>query len=166
MVRHAMMPLRVGLAIVFLYTGQEKLLQTEANAAIVAYMGLPAPSSVTRFVGVVEVLGGLAIFAGLGARISAAVLSSLLAVILVWLKVPGGFWGDGWGIDVAVLSSLLTLALHGPGHPTLTNLLRREEEPEGGSWRRAKEGRKEEAVDGPGQSGDGPGGRHMCSTTS
>lgn len=123
----ALYPLRVGLAIVFAYTGLEKLLDVGGNAGIVAYAGLPAPETMTVVIGVLEVAAAMAIFLGIMARTAAAGLSLLLVGVLYTLKLPGTFWGDGWGIDVAVLAGTLTLMINGPGRPTVWSMMGRED---------------------------------------
>lgn len=118
-------PLRVGLALVFYYTGTEKLVDVSANAPIAAAAGLPWPEIATVVIGLVEVTAATAILTGVMTRTAAAVLSLMMVGILVTLKVPGSFWGDGWGIDVAVLAGTLTLVVNGSGRPTIASMLER-----------------------------------------
>lgn len=122
----ALYPLRLGLAIVFAYTGLEKLMDVAGQSAIVAFVGLPAPEATTVILGAVELALAAAILLGVMARTAGAAASVLMFAIIFTLKVPGPFWGDGWGIDVAVLAGTLTLALNGPGRPTLWSMLGRE----------------------------------------
>lgn len=119
----ALYPLRAGLALVFLYTGVEKLIDPQANALIVASVGLPWPTVSTILIGAVEILGAIAFLTGVMTRTAATLLSIMMVIILATLKIPGSFWGDGWGIDVAVLAGTLTLAFNGPGRPTVATAL-------------------------------------------
>lgn len=144
----ALYPLRFGLALIFGYTALEKLTDPAGQAAIVEYVGLPAPEATTVVLGALELVGAAALLLGVLTRTVAVGLSAFILSVILVLKVPGPFWQDGWGIDVAVLAGALALAINGPGRPTLWSMLGRPDaDPEVLLYRRlAARFRQEEAA--------------------
>lgn len=75
---------RVLLALMFILAGIDKLANIAATAGYIADAGLPAPSVLAVVVGLLELLGGLAVAVGLQARWAGLALGlfTLLASVL------------------------------------------------------------------------------------
>ncbi len=110
-------PLRFGLSVIFGYNGLDKLIHRPANEALFDWLGLPFAPAANIFIGTLELLLAVAFVTGIGVRIAGAAAALFAAVVAAWIKIPGPFWSDGWGIDVAVLSGAMTLAILGGGRP-------------------------------------------------
>lgn len=80
---------RVLLALMFILSGLQKLMNLEGTAGFVASGGLPFPMLLAVLVGLLEFVGGLAIAIGLQARIAALALGLFtIAATLVFHR----FW--------------------------------------------------------------------------
>jgi putative oxidoreductase len=71
----AILVARVFLSILFILAGFSKLTAISATAGWFGAIGLPMPAATTVVVGLVELLGGLAILVGFQTRIAAIVLA-------------------------------------------------------------------------------------------
>ncbi len=109
--------LRLGIGIVFLVHGVQKLLSVSGTAGFFAQLGIPAPLLFTWIVTLVEAVGGLFLIIGFLTRWSALLLSIniLVAIFLVHLK--NGFFAANGGYEFALVLLLGALALlfSGPG---------------------------------------------------
>jgi NAD(P)H dehydrogenase (quinone) len=108
--------LRIGIGIIFLYHGAAKVfLMPGAMAAFFQSIGLPG--SFAMAVGIIELLGGLALFTGIAMRFAAAALSVILLGAIVKAKWAMGFVTPqglpGWEFDFALLAGTLSLAVSG-----------------------------------------------------
>jgi putative oxidoreductase len=101
--------MRCMAGLVFADSGYRDLKEPRARAESV---GLPTP--VTIFIGVAELLGGIAIIIGLwpqlaGAGLILIMLGALQKKIFVWKT---GFWGKdglGWNYELILVSMLLVI---------------------------------------------------------
>jgi uncharacterized membrane protein YphA (DoxX/SURF4 family) len=75
---------RVMLAVVFLYSGQDKLRHWGASIDEVAKMGLPVPAAFAAATILTQLLGGLSVATGIGAPVGAALLAffTIVATLL------------------------------------------------------------------------------------
>jgi len=94
----AVVLIRVAIAFVFALEGVQKFLYPGAlGAGRFARIGIPAPNIMAPFVGVVEIVGGLLILAGLLTRLGALALLVDMIVAITSTKLPiwigHGFWG-------------------------------------------------------------------------
>lgn len=86
----AVLVLRIGLAIVFVYFGVDKFLNLQGNAEIISSIGVPINAIFfTIFYGIVEVVVGSFLILGLFTRITAGVAAAMLTVTLLsfWIKL-------------------------------------------------------------------------------
>jgi putative oxidoreductase len=113
---------RMALGGIFLSEGIQKFLfPADVGVGRFAQIGIPAPSVVAPFVGVVEIGCGLLLLVGLLTRLAALPLLIDMVVAIATTKVPillkSGFWkmAHEARTDYAMLLGCLFLALAGAG---------------------------------------------------
>jgi uncharacterized membrane protein YphA (DoxX/SURF4 family) len=107
---------------VFLLEGIKKFLFVEQwGAGRFARIGIPAPHVMAQFVGVVEIVGGLLLLAGLWTRLAAIPLIIDISVAIWTTKIPillkSGFWPmeAEARTDYSMLLGLIFLLIGGAG---------------------------------------------------
>jgi len=108
---------RVLLSIIFLLSGFGKLTAISGTAAYFGAMGLPVPTATAIIVGLIELLGGVAVLLGFQTRIAAWVLA--VFTIATALVAHTG-WADQNQMihflkNVAITGGFLLLASSGAG---------------------------------------------------
>jgi putative oxidoreductase len=108
---------RVLLAVIFLLSGFGKLTAISGTAGYFGAIGLPAPTATAIVVGLIELLGGLAVLVGFQTRIAAWVLA--IFTIATALVAHTG-WADQNQMihflkNVAISGGFLLLASSGAG---------------------------------------------------
>lgn len=114
----AMVPLRLGVGLVFLMHGYQKLFVfgIDGTTSFMAGVGVPAPKVAAVLITALELLGGLALIAGFLTRWVALLLAADMAVAILAVKLTGGFFApQGFELEFTLLVALLTLAATGPG---------------------------------------------------
>jgi len=120
--------LRLGLGIVFVMHGWQKLFQMgiPGVAGFFGMVGVPAPEVAATLVSVVELAGGLALLIGLFTRWVAIPLAIDMLVAALLVHMQGGFFApDGVEMVLMPLAGSIALVLAGPGSFTLDGLLTR-----------------------------------------
>lgn len=85
----AVILIRVAVGLVFASEGIQKFLYADAiGAGRFARIGIPAPEVMGPFVGVVEILCGCLVLAGLFTRLAALPLITIMLVAIVSTKIP------------------------------------------------------------------------------
>ena len=85
----AIILIRLLVGVVFLTEGVQKFLYSDAlGAGRFARIGIPSPEILAPFVGVVEVVGGALLLAGLLTRLAALLLVMNILVAIVSTKIP------------------------------------------------------------------------------
>jgi putative oxidoreductase len=88
---------RLMVGAVFLSEGLQKFMFDARGSERFTRIGIPAPTAMAAFVGVVEVLGGALVLLGLLTRPAACLLLVNISVAIVSTKIPillgYGFWG-------------------------------------------------------------------------
>ena len=96
-------------------------------------MDVPAAAAAAPFVTFVEILGGLALIAGIATRVAAALLAFVLLGALVLVKADLGIISSGpmpgAELDIALLAGLVALAFIGPGSVSADRALGLERQP-------------------------------------
>jgi putative oxidoreductase len=136
-------PLRLFLGIAFLYHGLPKLFTVSGHQMIAGFLqslGMPAPALLAWIVGLVEVLGAVALLAGVAVTFAAAVMVIEMLVALFTVHLPHGFafvqvigqgasgpiYGlPGGEVNLLYIAALLALLIGGPG-PLSVEAWRRE----------------------------------------
>ena len=120
--------MRVGLGIVFLMHGWQKLFQMgiPGVSGFFGMIGVPVPELAAIVVSVLELAGGLAVLLGLFTRWVAIPLAIDMLVAALLVHLPGGFFApDGVEMVLLPLAGSVTLALAGSGAFALDGLLMR-----------------------------------------
>jgi putative oxidoreductase len=118
--------LRVVVGVVFAAHGGQKLFVYGLDGVeqSMAGMGIPLPGVSAVLVTLTELLGGLALVAGLFTRLAAVPLAITMAVAMLAVHLPGGFFAPN-GIEymLTLLAASVALGLTGPGALAADNLL-------------------------------------------
>lgn len=83
-------------------------------AGFFQHLGIPLPLVSVVVVGLVEVLGGLAVVVGKGLRVAAALLAIDMLVAILLAKRAMGFMG-GWELEFLLLAACLSLLVGSTG---------------------------------------------------
>ncbi|MBW3572950.1 MAG: DoxX family protein [Gemmatimonadetes bacterium] len=96
----------------------------EGTAAGFGQMGIPLANVAGPFVGLLELLGGLALIAGLATRWISIPLAVTMLVAIVQVHLPKGFFNpEGIEFPLMLLASTVGLALAGGGALAADNLI-------------------------------------------
>ena len=121
--------LRIVVGMVFLVHGLQKLLVMGFGgvAGFFGSLGVPAPGLLAVIVTLVELLGGLALIAGLFTRLAAILLAADMLVAILTVHLPNGFFvsGGGYEFPLVLLGACIALALAGAGEAGLGGALAR-----------------------------------------
>ncbi|UVK53553.1 DoxX family protein [Mesorhizobium sp. AR02] len=97
---------RILLAVIFLLSGFGKLTAISGTAAYFGGLGLPLPTVTAVVVGLIELLGGLAVLVGFQTRVAAVVLA-------VFTVATGLVAHTGWADQMQMIQFLKNLAITG-----------------------------------------------------
>lgn len=97
---------RILLAVIFLLSGFGKLTAISGTAAYFGALGLPVPTVTAVLVGLIELLGGLAVLIGFQTRIVAWVLA-------IFTVATGLVAHTGWADQMQMIQFLKNLAITG-----------------------------------------------------
>lgn len=107
--------LRLGLGIVFFIHGYQKLFGgIEPTTQFFASVGIHPARFFAYFVGLIEFVGAIFLFAGLFVQLVALLLAAVMVVAIWRVKYSRGFIG-GYDLELMLLMMALSLALLGPG---------------------------------------------------
>lgn len=110
--------LRVAVGVIFAAHGAQKLFVVTPDGLVGFFgtIGLPLPTFNAYFVIAVEVLGGIAMIAGLGTRIVAALFAAVMVVAIATVHGPQGFFlPQGYEFNLVLLAASISLVLQGAG---------------------------------------------------
>lgn len=110
--------LRIAVGVIFVAHGSQKLflLGIPAIAAGFAQNGIPLASFMAPLITFVELLGGIALVAGLLTRLAALGIAFTMIGAMSFVHIKGGFFlPAGIEYTVVLLSASIALILMGPG---------------------------------------------------
>jgi len=124
----ALLALRAGLAAVFVFHGSQKLFGwfggygLEGTAGWMDGLGIPFPMLSAALAGGTEFFGGLALAAGIFARLVA--LPLIFTMIVAMATAHSGFDASAGGIEypLTLAIALASIAIQGPGKLGLSHL--------------------------------------------
>ena len=117
---YAPLILRVVLGIIFAAHGYQKLTGMDGVFGMVTGLGLPAFSA--YILTYTELLGGLALIAGLATRYAAALIAIVMIVAIWKVKLATGLLG-GYELELGFLATAVALMLTGAGPWSLDKVL-------------------------------------------
>lgn len=118
--------LRVAIGIIFTAHGAQKLFQMTPSvlAGFFGQIGIPLPELNAYLVIAVELIGGLAMIAGLGTRIVAALFAAVMVVAIATVHGAQGFFlPNGFEFNLVLLAGSIALLLQGAGAFAIDNVL-------------------------------------------
>ena len=125
----ALLVARIAIGFILLAHGWQKFNEytLDGTAAAFADMGVPAPAAAALFAAVVELIGGLALIAGLLTPVFAALTALNLAGALVIVHAGNGVFVEdgGYELVLALLAGLLLIGTLGAGRHSADELLTR-----------------------------------------
>ncbi len=126
--RWGLVPLRLVVGLAFLMHGSQKLFTfgVAGTTSMMTQMGVPLPHLSAIVVTAAELLGGLALITGLFTRLAALALAVDMAVAVLLVKLPGGWYMPrGVEFELTLCAAAVTLALMGAGGISLDAARRR-----------------------------------------
>ncbi|HEX5215741.1 MAG TPA: DoxX family protein [Vicinamibacterales bacterium] len=109
----ALLLLRAALGIVFVAHGWQKLtvFGLTGLSGYLAAAGMPLPTINAAILITVELVGGLALIAGLGTRVASALLAFTMAVAIGLVHIGNGFFAQNNGFEFPFTLMLVLLAM-------------------------------------------------------
>lgn len=118
--------LRVTLGVIFLSHGLVKFRGGIENV-VVWFESIGLPGFMAYGVGIVEVIGGMALMVGLGTKMFSVLFSMILLGAIVKVKFAVGFL-DGYAYDVILLAIASHLSLNGSKFFSLEHSIKNKKE--------------------------------------
>jgi putative oxidoreductase len=117
--------LRVGLAVIFIGHGSQKLFGAfggdgvSGTAVLFESLGVPLPQVMAVVVGIIELGGGILIAVGLLTQVAALLIAIVMLTALMIFHLPQGFFvsPQAFGYEFVMMNmfAALTLVFAGPG---------------------------------------------------
>lgn len=110
----AILLLRIGVGVIFIYHGWGKLTGIEGVQGFFGNIGIPFPAVMAWVVAFIEFFGGLMVLFGAYAKIPYLLLALIMVVALFTVKIEQGF--EAARIDMLLLLTTLALFFLGSGN--------------------------------------------------
>lgn len=110
--------LRAAVGLVFVAHGAQKVFVYGLDGTTGAFggMGVPMAAAAAPLVAAVELVGGLALLAGLFTRAAAVLLAGVMLGAILFVHLQGGFFlPNGAEYALTLFAAAVALALAGPG---------------------------------------------------
>jgi putative oxidoreductase len=121
--------LRVVVGFIFVMYGWDKFFGfgLEFWAELFVSQGIPLPTLAATLVGLVELVGGMALVLGFFTRVAATLLAIAMTVAILVVGIDGGFfvWDNGVSFPLALFAATVALALMGSAAASLDEILAR-----------------------------------------
>ncbi|WP_108250400.1 DoxX family protein [Planctomonas deserti] len=123
----ALLILRLALGAILIAHGAQKVFfyGFAGTGASFAQMGVPMAEIAGPLVGIVELVGGLAIAAGIGTRIASVLVAIDMIVAAVLVHLPNGIFiaDGGFELTLILAAAAIALALAGAGRFSLDSVI-------------------------------------------
>lgn len=121
----ALLLVRVGLALVFMAHGWEKIINMDGGAGTIHFFATLGLSSIWAYlVAYGELVGGILMLVGFGTGWAGVALAAIMVGSIVTVKLAKGFVG-GYEFDLMLFLAAIAISLAGPGEYTAKYLFRR-----------------------------------------
>lgn len=121
----ALLLLRLGVAVIFIYHGWGKLTGIEGVQEFFGNVGIPLAGVMAWVVALTEFVGGIMVLVGFKIRIPSILLAVVMLGALITVKISAGF--EPARIDILLLMVTISLALMGPGSYSLDSMMGKKE---------------------------------------
>jgi putative oxidoreductase len=108
---------RVMVGIVFVFHGYGKLMDISSTAGFFSQVGIPGGELMAWVVALIELVGGLALIAGVYTSYAAILLTVVMIVAILMVHLGGGF--KGMEYQLVLLATSLGFVFGGPGKYSL-----------------------------------------------
>lgn len=105
--------MRVGVAVIFIHAGLDKLINIHGTAAFLDGLSIPYPLIMAWLLSVTEFFGGILILFGAYTKIPTVLLTMVMIVAIYTTKVDGSF--ADLRLDMLLLCTTLSLFFTGAG---------------------------------------------------
>ncbi len=90
------------------------------------FSSLGLPSEMAPLIGLLELIGGVLLIAGVLTRIASSLLAIEMLVVMVYLKKLQSFSGkNGLELELLIFVILLTMIVLGPGRISVSNVIKK-----------------------------------------
>jgi len=117
----ALLLLRLGVAVVFIYHGWGKVTGIEGVQEFFGNIGIPLAGIMAWVVALTEFVGGIMVLAGFKIRIPSILLAIVMVVAILTVKISAGF--EAARIDILLLMMTLSLSILGSGSYSVDSML-------------------------------------------
>jgi putative oxidoreductase len=114
--------LRISIGVLFIVHGLGKF--DSGTGGFFSSIGLP--SEMAPLIGLLELIGGILLIAGVLTRIASSLLAIEMLVIMVYLKKLQSFSGkNGLELELLIFVILLTMIVLGPGRISVSHVIKK-----------------------------------------
>ena len=110
----AAVPLRLGMGIILLVAGYQKLMAMDNTVAYFAKLGFPVPAVTGWFIALLEFFGGAALILGLFVTYLGLIFTIEFIVATFLVKLPGVGYAQS-RLDIMILAAAAALYILGAG---------------------------------------------------
>lgn len=123
--------LRVGVGVIMIAHGWQKLMNPEATATAFAQMGIPVPALSVWLAIAGELFGGLGVLLGFLTPVAALGPACVMIVAILWVHIENGLFArnNGFELPLTILLASLYIAFRGAGPISVDALARRRRQP-------------------------------------
>jgi putative oxidoreductase len=115
--------LRLVVGIIFSVHGYQKLTGIQGTTGFFSQVGIPLAGFFSYVVGLVELLGGIALILGILVKLASYLLAIDMVAAIIYVHLPNGLTGQGgYEFPLLLLASIITLILLGKGKLSLQSL--------------------------------------------
>ncbi len=119
----ALLLLRIGVGLIFIYAGWGKLTGIEGTTQFFGNIGIPMAGLMAWVVAIVEFVGGIMILTGFKIEIPALLMVVIMVVAILTTKLDADSIFRAMRLDLLLLLASLALYMTGPGKMSVDDKL-------------------------------------------